>query len=51
MAKAKPRPKTGVTLSPVSIPIRDRKWIDIDPASFNERLLCSVKIHDQVTAT
>ena len=25
-----------MTLSPVSIPIRERKWIDINPASFNE---------------
>ena len=36
VAKAQPRPKPAVTLSPVSIPIRERKWIDINPASFNE---------------
>ena len=32
VAKAKPRPKPAVTLSPISIPIRERKWIDINPA-------------------
>ena len=32
VAKAKPRPKPTVTLSPVSVPVHERKWIDIDPA-------------------
>ena len=31
VAKTTPRPKLAVTLSPVSIPILARKWIDIDP--------------------
>ena len=29
VGKAKPQPKLAVTLSPVSIPVRERKWIDI----------------------
>ena len=36
VAKAKPRPKPAVTLSPVSFPVRERKWIDISPATVNE---------------
>ena len=36
VVKAKPRLKFAVTLSPVSIPVRERKWIDIDPKPFNE---------------
>ena len=36
VAKAEPRPKPAATLSPVSLPIREIKWIDINPASFNE---------------
>ena len=31
VAKAKPQPKPAVTLSPISIPVRERKWIDINP--------------------
>ena len=34
VAKAKPRPKLAVTLSSVSIPIRERKWPDINPERF-----------------
>ena len=36
VAKAEPRPKHAVTLSPVSTTDRKRIWIDINPASFNE---------------
>ena len=36
VAKVKPQPKPAVTLSPVSLPIRERKWIDINPETFNE---------------
>ena len=36
VAKAKPRPKPAVTMSPDAIPTRERKWIDINPAPFNE---------------
>ena len=31
VAKAKPRAKPTLTLSPVSIPFREPKWIDVDP--------------------
>ena len=34
VAKAKPRPKAAVTLSSISIPVRERKWIDINPKRF-----------------
>ena len=31
VAKAKPRPKPTLTLTPVSLPYRERKWIDVEP--------------------
>ena len=34
VAKAKPRPKPTVTLSPISIPVRERNWKDINPERF-----------------
>ena len=36
VAKAKPRPKPTLTLSPVSIPLRERKWIDINPGTYSQ---------------
>ena len=36
VAKATPQPKPAVTLSPISIPIRARKWIDINPERFRQ---------------
>ena len=33
VAKAKPRQMPTLTLSPVSIPYRERKWMDVDPES------------------
>ena len=36
VAKAKPRPKLALTLSLVSIPCRERKWIDVDPGKFSQ---------------
>ena len=36
VAKAKPRPKPAITLSPVSIPYRERKWIDSEPGKFSQ---------------
>ena len=35
VAKAEPRPKPTLTLSPVSIPYRERKWIDVDAGKFS----------------
>ena len=36
VAKAKPQPKTVVTLSPIPIPVRERKWVDINPVRFRQ---------------
>ena len=36
VAKAKPRPKATLTLSPVYIPYRERKWIDVEPGKFSQ---------------
>ena len=35
VAKAKPRPKPTL-MSPVSIPSRERKWIDINPGTYSQ---------------
>ena len=35
VATARPRLKPAVTLSSVSIPLRDRKWIDINPEKYD----------------
>ena len=36
VAKAKPRPKPAVTLSPILVPVRERKWMDINPERFRQ---------------
>ena len=36
VAKAKPRPKLVVNLSTNYFPIRERKWTDINPATFSQ---------------
>ena len=36
VAKAKPQPKPAVTLSPISVPLRERKWIDINLERLHE---------------
>ena len=36
VAKAKPRPKPTVTQSPISILVRERNWIDINPERFRQ---------------
>ena len=36
VAKAKPQPKPTLTLSLVSIPYRERKWIDVDSRKFSQ---------------
>ena len=36
VAKAKPQSKPTVTLSPVSIPVRERNWTDINPGKFRQ---------------
>ena len=36
LQKQKSRLKPAVTLSPISIPLRERKWIDINPERFRQ---------------
>ena len=36
VAKARPRLKLAVTLSSISIPLRERKWIDVIPERFRQ---------------
>ena len=36
VAKARPRQTSNLTLSPVSIPYRERKWIDMEPGRFDK---------------
>ena len=36
VAKGKTRQTSNLTLSPVSIPYRERKWIDIEPGKFSQ---------------
>ena len=50
VARAKPQPTPIVTLSPISVPVRERNWIDIDPERFRQDCF-GVKSHDQITAT
>ena len=35
IAKARPRMKSTIPLTHVSIPLRDRKWVDVDPRSYD----------------
>ena len=51
VAKAKPQPKPAVTLSSISIPVRERKWIDINPERFRQDCFAASKSHDQITVT
>ena len=51
VAKTTPRPTPTFTLSLVSIPYRERKWIDIQPGKFSQVCFEMSKTHDQVTAT
>ena len=43
VAQAKPRPKLVVNLSSNYVPVHESKWIDIDPALFNEGCLAVSK--------
>ena len=43
VAKARPQQKLAVTLSPISFPVRERKWIDINPERFREDCLAVSK--------
>ena len=35
IAKARPRMKPTATLTPVSVPLRERKWVDVNPGSYD----------------
>ena len=50
-AKVRPRPTPSLTLSPVSIPKNERKWIDIEPGVFNQGCFGVSKLNYQVAAT
>ena len=51
LAKAKPRPMAPTTLSPISVPVRERNWTDINPERFRQDCFKGVKSHRQITAT
>ena len=36
VAKANPRLKPAVTMSSISVPLRERKWIDVNPERFRQ---------------
>ena len=36
IAKARPQMKPTVTLTPVSFPLRERKWVDVNPGSYDQ---------------
>ena len=36
IAKARPRMKWTITLTPVSVPLGERKWVDVNPGSYHE---------------
>ena len=44
VARAKPQLKPSVTLSLVSIPVRDRKWIDIETPRFDQKCFAVSKV-------
>ena len=33
--KARPRMKSTITLTPVAVPLRERKWVDVNPGSYD----------------
>ena len=45
IAEARPRQKPTVTLTSVSIPVLERKWIDIETTITRSKVLCSFKSH------
>ena len=52
-AKVRPRQTSNLTLSPVSVPHRERKWTDVEPGKFDEsclevsKLMFRVLRHDE----
>ena len=35
VAKARPPMKSTITLTPVAVPLRERKWVDVNPGSYD----------------
>ena len=35
IAEARPRMKATTTLTPVSVPLHERKWMDVNPGSYD----------------
>ena len=35
IAEARPRMKSTISLTPVSVPLRERKWVDVNPGSYD----------------
>ena len=54
IAKARPRMKSTITLTPVSVPLRERKWVDVDPGSYDHechvipKAMIRLLRHDQI---
>ena len=51
VVKAEPRPKPTLTLMLVSIPVRERKWMDVDQGKFSQGCFKVLKSHDQIVTT
>ena len=53
IAKARPRMKSTMMLTPCSVPPRERKWVDVDPGSFDHeyydksKAMTTLPRHDQ----
>ena len=37
IAKARPRMKSTITLTPVTVPLRERMWMDINPGDYDHK--------------
>ena len=51
IAKARPRQKPTVTLASVIIPVRDRKWIDIETQRSHDQKCFEGQKHDPIATT
>ena len=53
VAKARPRMKSTITLTPVSVSLREREWVDVDPGRYDHECYVTAKAmnrllrHDQ----
>ena len=51
VAKGRPRPKPAVTLSSISVPLREKRMYRRQSREISSRLFCGVKSHDPIAAT